>query len=236
MVATPAAQVHKWPVAMAKKLSHADGPHIEGLSGDRVVEWSWVATRIPSGPGEALDFGPGDKSYLSLILARKGFNVLALDRQPVNWPFSHPSIHLLLGDILEMQPPRQTFDVVVSCSTVEHVGLKGRFGTISDTPDGDLVAMRRLGSWMKPSGLMILTIPVGRDADFPPLHRVYGELRLPRLLGGYEVEDSEFWVKKDGTWTLAPEREALAFVPSVAHPRHHHVSMYALGCFALRRG
>ena len=27
------------------------------LSGDRYIEWSWVAEQMPSGPGEALDFG-----------------------------------------------------------------------------------------------------------------------------------------------------------------------------------
>jgi hypothetical protein len=221
-----------WLRRIAEKLAYGNRQRNEGLYGDRNIEWSWVAARVPFGPGSALDFGPGE-SYLSLVLARKGFNVLALDIEPVRWPFSHPSIRYLRGDILETQFPEHQFDLIINCSSIEHVGLKGRYGTSRDNPDGDLLAMSRLANWLKPNGLMILTIPVGLDANFSPLHRVYGTSRLPKLLGSYKVEDSEFWVKKTGTWVLATESDALSSVPTVSY-RIPSMSTYALGCFVLR--
>ncbi|MDI6704407.1 MAG: hypothetical protein QME40_07045 [bacterium] len=45
------------------------------LAGDRDVEWSWIASQMPSGLGEALDFGCGPISYLGLIAAHRGFKL-----------------------------------------------------------------------------------------------------------------------------------------------------------------
>lgn len=221
-----------WLKRIGEKLVYGNRQSNAGLYGDRSIEWSWVAARAPPGPGSALDFGPGD-SYLSLVLARKGFDVLALDIEPIRWPFSHPSIRHLRGDILETQLPEHQFDLIVNCSSIEHVGLKGRYQTPHDNPDGDLLAMNRLANWLKPTGSMILTIPIGLDANFSPLHRVYGTSRLPRLLESCKIEDAEYWVKKTGTWILATESDALSFVPTVSY-QVPSMSTYALGCFVLR--
>ena len=62
-----------------------DDPALD-LSGDRTIEWSWTAARIPDGEGEALDFGCG-QSDLGLIAAHRGFHVTAVDLEPVIWPY-----------------------------------------------------------------------------------------------------------------------------------------------------
>jgi hypothetical protein len=41
------------------------------MSGDREVEWSWVAGNLPNDPGHVLDFGPSS-SFLGLIAAFRG--------------------------------------------------------------------------------------------------------------------------------------------------------------------
>ena len=75
---------------------------------------------------------------------------------------------------------------------------------------------------------MLLTIPVGRDAIFAPLHRVYGRERLPALLDGYIVEREDYWVKNDqNDWVLTDKQDALARKPQER--------LYALGCFRLKR-
>jgi SAM-dependent methyltransferase len=197
------------------------------LEGDRDIEWSWVSSRIPSGPGEALDFGPGG-SHLGLIAARKGLNVVAVDLQSVHWAYKHSGIRFLQGDILDIELPKEHFDVVLNCSTVEHVGLTGRYGVIDLRPEGDIKAMERLRQFMKTDGLMLLTIPIGQDAVFAPFHRVYGPVRLPRLLKGFFVEAEEYWVKDaQNKWVLTDKEQALARKPLE--------KLYGLGCLLLRR-
>jgi hypothetical protein len=207
---------------------------VPNIAGDRDIEWSWVAAHVPSGSGEALDFGNGG-SHLGLIAAQRGFNVTAVDLERVEWPYLHPGLRFIKGDLLKLPLSQKHFDLVINCSTVEHVGLTGRYGVIESRPDGDLEAMARLKKLMKAGGVMLLTIPVGRDAVFASLCRVYGAQRLPRLLEGYKVEKEAFWVK-DGQnrWVLCDQETALHFKPS-ASSWDPLQNVYALGCFILRR-
>jgi SAM-dependent methyltransferase len=197
------------------------------LSGDRAIEWTWVAAQVPNGPGTALDFGCG-QSDLGLVAAHRGFSVTALDLEPVTWPFRDERMSFLQGDILDAPFGERLFDLVLNCSTVEHVGLVGRYGVAEGQPDGDLTAMAHLRAALKPGGRMLMTIPVGRDAVFAPLHRVYGTERLPRLLERFTVEHSEYWVKDaDNRWVVTDEAAALA-APVLER-------LYGLGCFILVR-
>lgn len=197
------------------------------LTGDRDIEWSWVVAKLGNAPSKVLDFGGGLSGFLSLTSARRGFEVVALDREAMRWPFVEPNITFIQNDILKVNFPAATFDLVINCSTVEHVGLSGRYGTAVDVEDGDIQAMGILRGLLKPDGAMLLTIPVGSDAVFSPDHRVYGQERLPLLLHGYMVEEEEFWAKDaQNRWVKTGKENALA---SKSQKR-----LYGLGCFVLR--
>jgi len=77
------------------------------------------------------------------------------------------------------------FDVALSISSVEHAGL-GRYGDPLD-PDADLAAMADMARLLKPGGKLILAVPVGADVVAWNAHRIYGRIRLPRLLDGWRV-------------------------------------------------
>lgn len=204
------------------------------LAGDRDIEWSWIASQIPSGPGKALDFGPGT-GCLGLVAAQRGFKVTAVDLEPVIWQYAHPEIEFIQGDILNVMLPANYYDLVINCSTVEHVGLVGRYGVTESNPEGDLQAMARLSTVMRPSGIMLLTIPVGQDALFAPMCRVYGARRLPMLLNGFNLQKEAFWVKDNSNrWLLTEKETALNFKASAGswNPLNN---IYALGCFVLEK-
>ncbi len=203
------------------------------LIGDRDVEWSWVSSEMPAGPGRALDVGSGNTN-LALLAARKGFDVTAIDMEPVICPYVHHRLRFIRGDILKYDLPKDYFDVVITCSTVEHIGISGRYGVREDRPDGDLETMRRLKELMKPGGEMLVTMPVGLDGVFKPFCRVYGDERLPRLLSGYNVKKEEFWAKEgpDNSWRTCDKKKALAFKPYVDSNSPLRI-IYALGCFVL---
>jgi SAM-dependent methyltransferase len=196
----------------------------ETLEGDRWVEWSFCLARLAEGEGTTLDFG-ADIGFLSLAAAQRGHEVVALDREPAELPYEHPRVTALQADVLERPLADQRFDQIINCSSVEHVGLEGRYGSFA-AADGDIEAMTVLAERLAPGGRMILTIPVGRDRLCAPLHRIYGVERLPRLLGPFEIAEEQFWHKQDGGWRATTRETALETEGSE--------TLYALGLFVLR--
>ena len=204
------------------------------LSGDREVEWTFIGSNMPCGPGEALDFGCAS-GYLSLLAARKGFCVTAIDLMDQIFPWIEPNVRFLQTDALQIAMPRNHFDLIINCSSVEHVGLAGRYGISQGAADGDLQVMQRFLELLKPGGTLLATVPCGRDLVAASWHRVYGVERLPRLLQGYTVSHQEYWVKNaQNQWVKTNRQAALDFVPSV-HASQSVLCTYALGCFVLTK-
>lgn len=203
-------------------------------SNERDVEWPFCAAHMPTGPGAALDFGCG-RSPLGFLAALRGFRVTAIDLEPIWLPYSHPNLRFVRGDLFELALPEKHFDLIINCSSIEHVGLAGRYGVTLDKPDGDLEAMHRLWELMKPGTAMLLTVPVGKDVVLAPMHRVYGHERLPRLLLGFTVEHQEYWMKDDtNRWHPCSKHQALSF-PASGNPEDPSSFTNALGCFVLRK-
>lgn len=202
-------------------------PPMPNLKGDRDIENSWITVNMHEGPGEALDFGCG-LGWLGLLAARNGFNVTAIDLEPVKWFYKHPTLKFIQGDILKLSFPSEYFDLIINCSTIEHVGLVRCYGVTESILDGDIEAMNILKNILKPNGIMLLTIPVGHDKVFVSLHRVYGKCRLARLLQGWEVLKKEYWIKDtDNRWIMVDE--------SVALNKEPLEYCYGLGLFVLRK-
>jgi hypothetical protein len=196
------------------------------LEGDRWVEWSFCLARMAEGAGTTMDFG-ADIGFLSLGAAQRGHDVVALDREPIPLLFQHSRIEAVTADILDRPLADRRFDQIINCSSVEHVGLSGRYGS-SDAPDGDLRAMQIMAGMLAHRGRMILTIPVGRDMVCAPQHRIYGEERLPLLLEHYDVDEQQYWRKAGNVWVETDRATALGTEGSD--------SFYALGLYVLRLG
>ncbi len=204
-------------------------PPAPNLRGDRHIEYSWIVANMSQGPGKALDFGTGPAwSWMGLLAARKGFQVTAVDIQPADWPYIHPGFNFVQGDILELNFPPECFDLIINCSTVEHVGLAGHYNGSKPRENGDLEAMRLLRNILKQRKHMLMTIPVGQDHVFAPLHRVYGRNRLALLLQGWESLEEEYWIKNGlNRWVCVGKDQALGAETSER--------CYGLGLFVLRR-
>jgi hypothetical protein len=195
----------------------------QSLQGDRWVEWSFCFARMTNGPGTTLDFGT-DIGFLAIAAAQRGHDVVAFDRLASTLDYVHPRVRHVQGDVLTHDFGDQRFDQILNCSSVEHVGLGGRYGS-SDAPDGDLQAMATMRGLLSPGGRMLLTIPVGRDMVCAPQHRIYGEDRLRRLIDGFAVDEQQFWLKTDESWRQCDRDQALATEGST--------SFYSLGLFVL---
>lgn len=197
------------------------------LKGDRDIENTWIAANMPEGPGDALDFGTGG-NWNGLLAARKGFNVICIDLLPISWPYRHAGLNFIRKDIFELDCPEEFFDLIINCSTIEHVGLADRYGITKEQEDDDLEAMVILGKLLKPGKPMIMTIPVGLDHVIRPYHRVYGNNRLPLLLSDWKIKKEEYWVKnKKNDWVVVDKEIALN--------RMATSYLYGLGLYVLTR-
>lgn len=197
---------------------------VRTLAGDREIEWTWTLAHVRPGPGRVLDFGSGN-GMMAVGALFAGNDVVAVDLLPEQYPFHPHRIEYVEGDFNELEFEPGSFDQILNCSSVEHVGLAGRYGS-PDDPDGDLKAMQKMAGLLRPGGDMVLTIPVGLDATHAPNHRIYGKQRLPRLLEHWEVREEAFWAKPPGPRFEPVTREqALAEAGSATY--------YALGLFVV---
>lgn len=74
-----------------------------------------------------------------------------------------PNARTMLGNVLERDLfAPESFDLIVSISAIEHVGL-GHYGDPLD-PDGDTKAIAHAFRWLKPGGWLLFDVPYNPDA------------------------------------------------------------------------
>ena len=123
----------------------------------------------------------------NLLRAYPHANLTTVDYNP---PIIEPSrlfnISTLKPSQLAARCSSASFSLIVSFSGVEHDGL-GRYGDPTH-PDGDMAAMEEMRLCLKDSGLLLLGIPtLSPDILEFPGGRIYGPIRLPRLLRGFKL-------------------------------------------------
>jgi len=141
----------------------------------------------------------------------------------------YDGINYIQGDFLSVEL-RGTYDIVILCSTIEHIGLEGRYGS-SSIKEGDIEALKKIKKILNPNGILILTIPYGKEKTIKPLHRVYNkDSKLLRYAyKNFEVLSEEFYKNNSkNIWIKCTEIEAKKVVPSEDN--------YALGLFVFRKG
>ena len=123
--------------------------------------------------------------WYEAMVAQFGGRPTTVEYRPIN----HDIEGLQTFTVEEFEASDIQFDCAVSISSIEHSGL-GRYGDPLD-PDADFKAMDLYRRHVKPGGLMFFHVPIGRDVVAWNAHRIYGEIRLPRLLDGWQTLDSE---------------------------------------------
>lgn len=105
----------------------------------------------------------------------------------------HPELKAITVKEYEENPI--LFDAIISISSYEHDGL-GRYGDPLN-PIGDFVAMEKTKKMLKKDGLLYLAVPVGRDHFVWNAHRIYGKIRFPLLIAGWEIVGSAGFTQND---------------------------------------
>ena len=98
--------------------------------------------------------------------------------------YNHPEIEEV--SVQEYWKNPRQFDVAFSISSFEHDGL-GRYGDPLN-PNGDLRAMKEMKKVIKKDGILFLAVPTGVDKVVWNAHRIYGKVRFPMLIEGWQLE------------------------------------------------
>ena len=153
--------------------------------------WLYKALRNHPVAGKSVVVIGSEEPYYEGIAISKGADVTLVEYQKIH--SKHPRLKTLT--ITDFINNDSFFDAAFSISSVEHSGL-GRYGDALD-PDGDIKAMCQLYNKLKPGGLCFLAVPIGLDQILWNAHRVYGRLRLPMLIEGFNILDAYGLIDSD---------------------------------------
>lgn len=177
----------------------------------QIIEYSFIIQKLDSMKrGKVLDVGCTARvNYLPAALAWLGWEVWGIDLR--GFKFRHPNFHFVSGDLRNTNFPDNFFDVVYAAFTLQHLGLSGRYGVTEEDPEGDVKAVREIARILRPNGILLCTLPYGREAKIvKPLHRIYDKSSLERLFRGWVRKDELYYcLDSDGYWTPIPVENAV---------------------------
>ena len=156
-----------------------------------------------------LEFGHV-KSRLSLELASLGYRVTGVDLR--RYPYSHPNLQSLEGDVREARLSEASFDAVVAVSAIEHCGLSG-YGE-ARFERGDHAVVAELCRVLRPGGLFLVTVPYGEPGASTRGWRVYDAAGLADLLRPLRVREARYFRGVERRYWIPATAEELAHVDS----------------------
>jgi SAM-dependent methyltransferase len=135
---------------------------------ERIVEYAWLFSRLPAGPGTLLDAG-SVLNFEWLIgqpaMANKKVHICTLaPEQECHW---NRGVSYLFDDLRKLPYREGWFDWVACLSTLEHVGMDNTIYTADPAfkqsrSQDYLTAVSELKRVLKPGGTLYLSVPYGR--------------------------------------------------------------------------
>lgn len=165
-------------------------------AGTRIAEIPWVIRKL----GEV---EPGCKLLqvgdVILKEALRNYKLTLIDYDAEER--EAPGLKVYKDDIRAVSLPAGYFDVALSVSTLEHIGvLKVEF------TDGDKTAVAKIRDALRPGGLLVFTVPFGQPA-IKDTFRVYDRDRLLFMLDkGWSIEEETYLMWSGWSWKpVSPE-------------------------------
>ncbi len=136
---------------------------------ERAVEYPWVLAQLPERPGNVLDAGSAlNHRFLVERAPLKDAQLTIMTLAPEKRCFWDRSISYVYGDLRKTLFADAVFDVIVSASTIEHIGLDNTLHYTGDVSKkeadalGFVPAVSEFRRLLRPGGLCLITVPFGR--------------------------------------------------------------------------
>jgi SAM-dependent methyltransferase len=197
--------------------------------GERAIEYPWAYKRVSDlCDCRVLDVGAKQGLPITDLLLERN-TVYTIDSS-LSESFARGRLTAAKGDIRQTSFDDGFFDAVVAVSTLEHVGVVGRYDVDVLDEEGDLSAMREIDRILRPGGRALLTLPYGAGTSLP-LNRLYGPDRVTELVSRFQFIESEYfrYVARYSLWLSVPEEAARSNNWDIE-------PWYALACLHLRKG
>jgi SAM-dependent methyltransferase len=194
---------------------------------ERVVEYPWLfdrLARIGRPLGRVLD--AGSTLNHDFILNRAplgGADITLMTLAPEKRCYWYKGYSYVFGDFRKTDFKDGTFDIIISVSTLEHVGLDNTLlytndpGKAEADKNGFVDAVREFRRILVPGGRCLITVPYGRYDNFD-WFQVFDREMIDLLIGTFNPTSFEvdFFQYTNAGWRRALQTEvenAIAFDP-----------------------
>lgn len=206
-------KIYFWVLNIALKCIRAIFPEYSAKEPltptDRYIECPFVINNLPKPPARVLDVGCSG-SFFPLLLASFGYDTYGIDvrNYPILNKLKFKNFTFINEDIRNTSFPDGYFDGITVISTLEHIGISGRYGMDEDFK-GDIKAIKEMKRILKTNGVINITIPYGRYKIIKPYMKVYDELRVKELIQDFKVEKEEYYLLDDlDSWIRCSKEDA----------------------------
>lgn len=175
-----------------------------GLPHERMIEYSFALSRLLNKNVrekivKALDVGSVARmNPIPATLSELGYEVVGIDNR--DFKYKHRNFTFYKGDIQHTNFELNYFDAICAISTIEHIGLSGRYGINKSNSSGDTKAICEISRILKPEGIFIITLPYGDTKKSNNMGRVYNYGSVVRLLCNFNIEEILFFHKVKDIW------------------------------------
>ncbi len=172
---------------------------------DRAIEYPWMIENINIKEGKLLDIGSTTCDMLSALLP-SSLEIHGINLNPKT--INNKNIQFFTGDIRKTDYSDNYFDCITCISTLEHIGVSGRYGS-DDDQQGDIKAIKEMKRILKPGGELLITVPYGIK-DVLPINKLYNKNRLDKLFKNFDIANQTFikFNTQWGIWLKVTEAEA----------------------------
>jgi len=208
---------------------------------ERIIEYPWLFSILPPGPGNLLDAGSAlNNNHLLSLEPLRSKKIYITTLAPEDVAFWQKGISYTFDDLRDCCYKDNYFNYVISISTLEHIGLDNTMLYTDDISkkeellDSYLLVVDELNRVLKPGGRLYISVPYGRYKKYQWL-QIFDDRMLDQLITAFApitVNESLFRYEHDG-WKVSSREASKEATYFDIHQQINYDEDYAAGSRAV---